>query len=72
MIETFPLNTPILKTNAVNLKIMFRNRFIYYTKQNPKEIGNKETWYDCYDELMRLNSAFDGKYMSMTENLSWR
>lgn len=69
-LEAFPIATnPVLKKQAVDLKLLFRRRFDYYTKQSPKIVGNKKSWDDCYKELMRLNDAFDGKYKDMILNL---
>lgn len=69
-LEAFPLATnPVLKKDAVKLNIMFKKRFDFYTSQSLKTIGNRETWDNCYRELMRLNDSFGGKYKEMVLNL---
>lgn len=69
-IETFPISEPpIMKRKAANLEDLFQKRFDYYTKDNNVDIGNKDTWQECYDELMYMNNAFDGKYKEMIINL---
>lgn len=69
-IETFPISEPpITKRNAVNLEDLFQKRFDYYSKATHVDIGNKDTWKECYDELMHMNKAFDGKYKEMIINL---
>ncbi len=69
-LEAFPIATnTVLKKSAVELNVLFEKRFNYYTSLSTKEIGNKESWEDCYNELMRLNDAFDGKYKKMILNL---
>lgn len=69
-LEAFPLVTnPVLKKNAVELNLLFKKRFDFYTSQSLKIVGNRETWDNCYRELMRLNDSFDGKYKEMILNL---
>lgn len=69
-LEAFPLATnAVLKKSAVDLKQLFKKRFDFYTTLSPKVVGNKESWEECYKELMRLNDAFDGKYKEMILNL---
>ena len=69
-LEAYPVATnPVLKKNAVDLTAMFKRRFDHYTKCSGKNIGNRDSWDDCYKELMRLNDAFDGKYKDMILNL---
>lgn len=69
-LESYPVATnSVLKKNAVDLTAMFKRRFDHYTKHSGRSIGNKDSWDDCYRELMRLNEAFDGKYKDMILNL---
>lgn len=69
-LEAFPLVTnPVLKKSAVKLNLMFKKRFDFYTSQSLKTVGNRETWDNCYRELMRLNDSFGGKYKDMILNL---
>lgn len=69
-LEAYPVATnPVLKKNAVDLTSMFKRRFDHYTKCSGRSIGNRDSWDDCYKELMRLNDAFDGKYKDMILNL---
>ena len=69
-LEAYPVATnPVLKKNAVDLTAMFKRRFDHYTKCSGRAIGNRDSWDDCYKELMRLNDAFDGKYKDMILNL---
>lgn len=69
-LEAFSLATnAVLKKGPIDLNILFKKRFDYYTARSPKTVGNKETWDECYESLMRLNNAFDGKYKSMIINL---
>lgn len=69
-LQAFPIATnSVLKKKAIELNLLFKNRFDYYTSYLEKEIGNKESWDECYKELMNLNDAFDGKYKKMILNL---
>lgn len=69
-IESFSISEPtILKNDSVDLEQIFVKRFNYYTKISPNIIGNIDTWNTCYDELMRMNHMFDGKYKEMIKNL---
>lgn len=69
-LEAYPVATnTVLKKTAVELNKMFKKRFDYYTTLSPKIIGNKESWTECYRQLMLLNEAFDGKYKEMILNL---
>lgn len=69
-IEAFSISEPaILKNDSVDLEQLFTKRFNYYTKISPNLIGNIDTWHTCYDELMRMNQMFDGKYKEMIKNL---
>lgn len=69
-LEAFSLATnTVLKKNAIDLSLFFKKRFDYYTSKSPTVVGNKETWDECYDNLMLLNDAFEGKYKTMIINL---
>lgn len=69
-IEAFPISEPvILKKESVDLDTIFVNRFNYYTKNSLRVIGNLGTWKECYDELVSMNSVFEGKYKDMIKNL---
>ena len=69
-IETFSKNNPVIpKKNAVELSAFFKKRFDYYTKVYANEIGNLNTWTDCYNELVALNNKFNGKYKEMIQKL---
>lgn len=69
-LEAFSLATnTVLKKNAIDLSLFFKKRFDYYTSKSSAIIGNKETWEECYDNLMLLNDAFEGKYKTMIVNL---
>ncbi len=69
-LEAFSIVTnTVLKKNAIDLSVLFKKRFDYYTKSSNKEIGNKDSWDDCYRELEYLNDAFEGKYKDMILNL---
>lgn len=70
-IEAYPLSNPILKTVAVDLSDLFKKRFDFYSKKyrTKNTIGNISSWKYCYDEVMKMNSAFDGKYKIMIQKL---
>lgn len=69
-IKAFPVGDyPILKRKAVSLDSVFEKRFNYYTEKYARPIGNKDTWDDCYKELISMNQAFDGQYKDMISNL---
>ncbi len=69
-LEAFSLATnSILKKKPIELDLFFKKRFDYYTSQSPKVIGNRESWDECYNNLMLLNEAFEGKYKAMIVNL---
>lgn len=69
-LEAYPVATnTVLKKQSVDLSLLFTKRFDYYTNLSNKNIGNKETWKACYDELMLLNRVFQGKYKDMILNL---
>lgn len=69
-LEAFSLATnTVLKKNAIDLSVFFKRRFDYYTSRSGIVAGNKETWDECYNILMMLNGAFDGKYKTMISNL---
>ena len=69
-LETFSKNNPgIQKRNAIELDIFFQKRFDYYTKTYASEIGNMDTWKECYQNLIALNSKFGGQYKEMIQNL---
>lgn len=69
-LEAFTVATnTVLKKNALDLSVFFKKRFDFYTSKSSKIIGNKESWDECYKNLMSLNDAFDGKYKSMIINL---
>lgn len=69
-LETFSKNNPgIQKRNAVELDTFFKKRFDYYTKTYASEIGNMDTWKECYQNLIALNSKFGGQYKEMIQNL---
>lgn len=69
-IETFATNElPILKEKAVDISLLFKKRFDYYTKKTSKSIGNMDTWQKCYDVLCNMNSLFECKYKEMICNL---
>lgn len=69
-LEAFSIATnTVLKKRAIELDLLFKKRFDYYTAYSVKEIGNKESWKECYNELMTLNEAFEGKYKKMILNL---
>lgn len=71
MLAAYPLETPIIKSHAVDLTSLFQNRFDYYTSMSPKVIGNLESWNVCYEQLMLINQAFDSRYKNMISNLSF-
>ena len=71
-IEAFPISEPIIKNNAVDLSELFKKRFDYYTKQDNKIVGEKESWDKCYEALQKLNSQFDGKYKEMISELCFK
>lgn len=69
-VKAFAVSEPaIMKKDVVDLKVFFKKRFDYYTKRSQREIGNIDTWKDCYNELMYLNNIFSGQYMSMIQSL---
>lgn len=69
-IETFPISEPaILKKDSVDLDAIFKNRFEYYKDQSIQDVGNVDTWLECYNEVLSMNSAFEGKYKDMIKNL---
>lgn len=69
-LEAFSIATnTVLKKNAIDLAVFFKKRFDYYTSRSPKAVGNKDSWNECYKNLMTLNNAFEGKYKSMIINL---
>ena len=69
-IETFATNElPILKEKSVDISLLFKRRFDYYTKNVNKPVGNMDTWQKCYDVLCGMNSLFEGKYKEMICNL---
>lgn len=69
-IETFAISEPaILKKESVDLDAIFKNRFNYYKNQRINEVGNFDTWTECYNEVISMNSAFEGKYKDMIRNL---
>lgn len=71
LFETYPIEPPILKQRAIDLKDLFEKRFNHYTSLSPRTIGNVQSWNDCYQELMKMNNAFDGKYKEMLINLNF-
>ena len=69
-IETFAISEPaILKKESVDLDAIFKNRFEYYKDQSIPNVGNIDTWIECYNEVLSMNSAFEGKYKDMIKNL---
>lgn len=69
-LQAYPVATnTVLKKSAVDLDKLFKKRFDYYSTLSPQIIGNPESWKECYTQLMRLNSAFEGKYKEMILNL---
>ncbi len=69
-LEAFSIATnTVLKKNSIDLAVFFKRRFDYYTSRSPKSVGNRDSWEDCYKNLMQLNNAFEGKYKSMITNL---
>lgn len=69
-IETFAISDPaILKKESVDLETIFQRRFDYYTKNSIRLVGNIDTWNECYNELISMNRAFEGKYKDMIKNL---
>lgn len=59
----------IMKRTVVDLDLFFQRRFDYYTKESCRNIGNIETWKECYCRLMDMNKAFDGQYKEMIQAL---
>ncbi len=69
-IETFAISEPaILKKNSVDLDEIFKNRFKYYKTNSTRIVGNIDTWTNCYNEVLYMNNAFEGKYKDMIKNL---
>lgn len=69
-LEAFSVATnTVLKKKAIDLSLFFKKRFNYYTTRSSTAVGNRETWDECYENLMKLNDAFDGKYKTMIINL---
>ncbi len=69
-IETYPISEPaVLKKKSVDLDTIFERRFNYYTEHSTRVIGNIDTWKICYNELMKMNRIFEGKYKDMIKNL---
>ena len=69
MLSAYPVGDVILKSRSVDLMHLFKNRFDYYTSIAPKPVGNQESWRVSYEELLLINTAFDGKYKHMISNL---
>lgn len=69
MLSAYPFEYPIFKSHSVDLGLLFKKRFDYYTSIAQRPIGNQESWQMSYDELMLINSAFEDKYKDMISNL---
>lgn len=67
-LSAYPQNI-ITKNSSVDLEMLFKKRFDFYTKFSQKKIGNYESWKDSYEKLMLINQIFDGKYKNMICNL---
>lgn len=71
-LEAYPiLQNPITKNEAVDLSLLFKKRFDYYTEIYSRVIGNMDSWNECYESLKTMNSMFDGKYKTMIINMCY-
>ena len=69
MLSAYSFVSPILKENSVDLNLLFKKRFDFYTEMSHTNIGNPESWERCYEQLMLVNSLFDGQFKRMISNL---
>lgn len=68
-LAAYSIEGPIIKRHSVDLDLLFKKRFDYYTSMLPSIVGNRESWVSCYEKLMLINQAFDGRYKDIISNL---
>lgn len=69
MLSAYSFGPPIMKEHPVDLDLLFKKRFDYYTKLSHASIGNPESWNSAYKQLMIINNYFDGQFKKMISNL---
>ena len=69
LLSAYSFAAPIIKEHSVDLNLLFKKRFDFYTGMSHTNIGNPESWDRCYEQLMLVNNLFDGQFKRMISNL---